>query len=61
MGVVTKNRENSPLNMWGGIAYSNDHASRDMFCYNNKGLGHDSISFVAGAVYKDTTDNIGGK
>jgi hypothetical protein len=48
------------LNMWGGISYSSDHASRDMFCYANDGTNFDAISLVAGPVYKDTATNIGG-
>lgn len=54
IGIVSLNKNNTWLNMWGGIGYSNDHASRDMFCYNNKDEGADSISFVAQGVYKDT-------
>jgi|688.fasta_scaffold165958_2 hypothetical protein len=48
------------LNMWGGISYSRDHASRDMFCYSTDGSNFDAISLIAGPVYKDIATNIGG-
>ncbi len=46
--------------MWGGISYSMDHASRDMFCYATDGSTFDAISLIAGPVYKDIATNIGG-
>lgn len=58
-GIVSVDHNSTNMRMWGGIDYSNDHASRDMFCYNNKGEGADSISFVAGAVYADANETIG--
>jgi hypothetical protein len=46
--------------MWGGIAYSSDHANRDMYCYATDGSGFDVLSLVAGPVYRDTAANIKG-